>query len=175
MEEVVCPDCMIGKAQQQPFPGPVKKKYWYKPMEQVHRDLVMPSKESTEGYRHAIILLIDRATRYRWAYGLKTKDEVPSALWKWYADTAGVRTKHSMVLFMHDNAEENQSTEETELFESRGVDTRYSAAYDRVSGAGAAAQGQAGQVRPASRRRSIPRALNQPEHERPQGLGSNHK
>ena len=27
MEEVVCPDCMIGKAQRQPYPGPVKQKY----------------------------------------------------------------------------------------------------------------------------------------------------
>lgn len=128
MEEVVCPDCMIGKAQRQPYPGPVKKKY--KPMEQVHWDLVMPAEESTEGYRHAI-LLIDRATRYRWAYGLKTKDEVPSALRKWYADTAGVRTKHSLVRLMRDNAGENKSTEVTEFFESRGVETRYSAAYEQ--------------------------------------------
>ena len=52
--------------------------------------LVMPSDESTEGYRHAI-LLIDRATRYRWVYGLKTKNEKPSGLRKWYADTARVR------------------------------------------------------------------------------------
>ena len=44
-----------------------------------------------------------------------------------------------------------------------------------VFGAGAAAQGQAGQVRPASHRRSISWAHNRLEHERPQGMGSNLK
>ena len=83
MEEVVCPDCMIGKAQLQPYPGLVKK---YKPMEQVHWDSVMPSEDFTEGYHHAI-LLINRAMCCRWAYMLKTKDKVPSALRKWHADT----------------------------------------------------------------------------------------
>ena len=46
MEEVVCPDCMIGKAQRQPYPGPVKKKY--KPMEQVNWDLVSPLRNLLE-------------------------------------------------------------------------------------------------------------------------------
>ena len=59
---------MVGKAPRNVMPEISTTDY--KPMEQVHWDLVTSSTRSIEGYNYAI-LLEDKATRFRWVYGLK--------------------------------------------------------------------------------------------------------
>ena len=61
---------MIGKAQHRQQPGPIKKTFL--PMQQVHWDLAAATTSSMEGYNYAMIL-VDKATRYLWVYGLKSK------------------------------------------------------------------------------------------------------
>ena len=41
-------------------------------MQQVHWDLAAATTSSMEGYNYAMIL-VDKATRYLWVYGLKSK------------------------------------------------------------------------------------------------------
>jgi hypothetical protein len=117
---------MLGKAQRNDLPG--LSPTIYKPMEQVHWDLLTATTPLLEGYYYAI-LLVDKATRFRWVYGMKTKDETDSKLRRWWADTARIRARHSLLCLMRDNAGENKATELQLFFEERGVADRYSTPY----------------------------------------------
>ena len=124
----VCPDCMVGKAQRNPLPGISTKDY--EPMEQVHWDLVTATTPSLEGYNYAL-LLVDKATRYRWVYGMKTKDETFDMIRKWWADTSRVRARYPLLSLMRDNANENRIPELRKFCEERGVAERYSTPYEQ--------------------------------------------
>ena len=117
-----CPDCMIGKAQRNNRPGPIMKHF--KPMAQVHWDILTASCTSIEGYKYAL-LLVDRSTRYKWLHGLKTKDELLKEVRKWWADTGPIRVRHPLLCLMRDNAGEGKSAEVDDFFEPKGVAARY--------------------------------------------------
>jgi hypothetical protein len=74
-----CTACMVGKAQLQPYPG--SKEHAKRPLEGVYMDIMTSSITSIEGYDYALIIT-DDASMYRWAYGLKTKDEANSIVRK---------------------------------------------------------------------------------------------
>jgi hypothetical protein len=46
-----------------------------------------------EGYYYDMIIT-DDASMYRWAYGLKTKDEADAMVRKWIADIADIKDRH---------------------------------------------------------------------------------
>ena len=123
-----CTDCMIGKAQRNPRPKEITK--LFAPMEQVHWDLVTSTTTSLEGYNYALVI-VDRGTRFKWSYGLKTKDETFACLRKWWADTSRIRKRHPLLCLVRDNAPENLTAELREFFESRGVELRKSAPYEQ--------------------------------------------
>ena len=118
-----CPDCMIGKAQRNNRPGPIMKHF--KPMAQVHWDVLTASFTSIEGYKYAL-LLVDKSTRFMWLHGLKTKDELLKEVRKWWADTGPIRVRHPLLCMMRDNAGEGKSAEVDDFFEPKGVAARYS-------------------------------------------------
>jgi len=121
--DLPCLDCMIGKAQRNARPGPLSRRF--PPMGQVHWDLVSATEPSIEGYIYALIL-IDKATRYRWVYGLRAKNEVFALLRRWWADTSAIRQNHPLLSLMRDNAGENKTSEIDAYFEDKGVAARYS-------------------------------------------------
>ncbi len=100
---VKCPSCMIGKARIEDFPK--AKRPINKLLYQVHMDSFSSSFRSIEGYNHAIVF-VDAATRFRWIYGMKTKDDAIKALMTWYSDIADLRTKYKLVALMRDHASE---------------------------------------------------------------------
>jgi hypothetical protein len=124
----VCSGCMVGKAQRNPLPGISTTDY--EPMEQVHWDLVTATTRSLEGYHYAL-LLVDKATRFRWVYGMKTKDETFKVIRKWWADIARIRARHPIRSLMRDNANENHSTDLLKFCEERGIAERYSTPYEQ--------------------------------------------
>ena len=54
---------------------------------------------SFEGFRYALIIT-DLFSGLIWVYGLKTKDQLLSALKKWYGDIAPLREYNRLVTFM---------------------------------------------------------------------------
>ena len=114
----------MGKESLDDFPK--AKRPINKPLYQIHMDSFSSSVTSIEKYNHAIIF-VDAATRYRWIYGMKTKDDALKALRTWYADIADLRTKHKLVVvLMRDNASEYKSEEMMQFLESRGVRSHFS-------------------------------------------------
>ena len=89
----VCLGCMVWKGQSNSLLGISTKDY--KPMEQVHWDLVTATTWSLEGFHYAL-LLVDKATRFRWVYGLKTKDETFNVIRRWWADISRIRARHPL-------------------------------------------------------------------------------
>ena len=57
-------------------------------------DLVSSSVTSIEGYNYCAVFT-DDCSEYRWAYGLKTKDELIDAVKQWYAEIAASSGKIS--------------------------------------------------------------------------------
>jgi hypothetical protein len=84
-----CPDCMIGKCQRQDAPSARVEKTQHT-LQQVNWDLAMFNEISFEGFRYALIIT-DLFSGLIWVYGLKTKDQLLSALKKWYGDIAPLR------------------------------------------------------------------------------------
>ena len=78
-----CRACMIGKAHLQPYPK--TKEHAKKPLERVYMDIMTSSVTSIEGYDYALVIT-DDASMYRWAYGLKTKDEANPMVRRWISD-----------------------------------------------------------------------------------------
>ncbi len=103
---VKCLSRMIGKVTLEDFPK--TKRPINKPLNQVHMDSFSSCVKSSEGYNHAIAF-VDATTRYRWIYGMKTKDDAIKALRTWYSDITDLRTKHKLVVLMRDNASEYKS------------------------------------------------------------------
>ncbi len=64
------------------------------------------------------MVITDDCTRYRWLYGMKTKDEI---LKRWFSDIAVLTNTHKLLVLVHDNAGENKSQELNKFFESNGV------------------------------------------------------
>ncbi len=52
---------------------------------------------------------------------MKSKDDAIKALRTWYRDIADLRTKHTLVVLMPDNASEYKSEEMMQFLESRGI------------------------------------------------------
>jgi hypothetical protein len=64
---------MIGKSQLNDKPESIK---WAEnPLAKLNFDLISSSFTSIEGYNYCAVLT-DDCSEYRWAYGLKTKDEL---------------------------------------------------------------------------------------------------
>ena len=124
-----CPDCMIGKCQRQDAPAARVEKTQHT-LQQVNWDLAMFNEISFEGFRYALTIT-DSFSGLIWVYGLKTKDQLLSALKKWYGDIAPLREYNRLVTFMRDNAGENLSFEVEEFIQSIGVQSRYSAPYEQ--------------------------------------------
>jgi hypothetical protein len=63
--------------------------------------LISFSVTSIEGNNYCAVLTND-CSEYRWAYGLKTKDELIDAVKQWYAEIADLREKYQLLeLFLH--------------------------------------------------------------------------
>ena len=84
---------------------------------------------SLEGYHYAL-LLVDKATRFRWVYGLKAKDETFNVIQRWWADISRIQARHPLRSLMRDNANENQSADLCKFCEERGIAERYSTPYE---------------------------------------------
>ena len=98
-------------------------------LQQVNWDLAMFNEISFEGFCYALIIT-DSFSGLIWVYGLKTKDQLLSALKKWYGVIAPLREYNRLVTFMRDNAGENRSFEVEEFIQSIGFQSRYSAPYE---------------------------------------------
>ncbi len=123
-----CTACMIGKAQLQPYPG--SKEHAKQPLERGYIDIMTLSATSIEGYYYALIIT-DYASMYRWAYGLKTKDEANAIVRNQIADIADIRDRHKLEVIIRDNASELKSKDLTDHLESLGFKNYYSAAYEQ--------------------------------------------
>ena len=97
---------------------------------EVHWDLVTATTRSLEGYHNAL-LLVDKATRFRLVYGLKTTDETFNVIRRWWADISRIRALHPLRGLMRDNANENQSADLRKFCEERGIAERYSTPYEQ--------------------------------------------
>ncbi len=74
---------MIGKSQLNDKPESIKQAE--KPLARVNFDLISSSVTSIEGYNYCAVLT-DDCSEYRWAYELKTKDELIDGVKQWYAE-----------------------------------------------------------------------------------------
>ena len=99
---------MIGKSQLNDKPESIKRAE--KPLAKVNFDLISSSVTSIEGYNYCAGFT-DDCSEYRWAYGLKTKDELIDVVKQWYAEIADLREKYQMLVVMRDFAGENMSHE----------------------------------------------------------------
>ena len=118
---------MIGKAHLQPYPK--NKEHAKKPLERVYMDIMTSSVTSIEGYDYALVIT-DDASMYRWAYGLKTKDEANPMVRRWISDIADIRDRHRLEIIIRDNASELRSKDLTDYLEGLGMKNYYSAAYE---------------------------------------------
>ena len=83
---------MIEKTK--PGSGPIRKRF--APIEQAR-------------WKATIMILVDKATRHGWVYGLKNKSEVFSIIRRFWANTSQIRNRHPLLCRMRDNAGENSS------------------------------------------------------------------
>jgi hypothetical protein len=86
--------------------------------------------KSFEGYDYALIVT-DDATMYRWAYGLKTKDDSNAAIRKWVSDIVEIRIRHPLQIVIRDNAGELKSKDLIEFIEGLGSKNYYSVSYEQ--------------------------------------------
>jgi hypothetical protein len=75
-------------------------------LKRVNIDSFSSSVVSIEGYSHAVVI-VDCHSRYRWLYGMKTKDDMLKVIKKWYSDIVDIRQKHDLVVVMSDKTGEN--------------------------------------------------------------------
>ncbi len=73
-------------------------------------DLIASSVTSIEGYNYCAVFT-DDCSDYRWAYGLKTKDELIDVVKQWYAEIADLREKYQLLVVMRDFAGKNMCHE----------------------------------------------------------------
>ena len=92
--------------------------------------LVTATTRSLEGYHNAL-LLVDKATRFRLVYGLKTTDETFNVIRRWWADISRIRARPPLRSLMRDNANENQSADLHKCCEEHCIATRYSTPYEQ--------------------------------------------
>ena len=123
-----CASCMVGKAKLQPYPK--TKEHARRPLERVYIDIASSSVKSFEGYDYALIVT-DDATMYRWAYGLKTKDDSNAAIRKWVSDIVEIRIRHPLQIVIRDNAGELKSKDLIEFIEGLGSKNYYSVSYEQ--------------------------------------------
>ena len=123
-----CRACMIGKAHLQPYPK--TKEHAKKPLERVYMDIMTSSVTSIEGYDYALVIT-DDASMYRWAYGLKTRDEANAMVRRWISDIADIRDRHRLEIIIRDNASELRSKDLTDYLEGLGMKNYFSAAYEQ--------------------------------------------
>ncbi len=109
---------MIGKSQLNDKPESIKRTE--KPLAKVNFDLISSSVTSIEGYNYCAVFT-DDCSEYRWAYGLKSKDELIGVVKQWYAEIADLREKYQLLIVMRDFAGENMSHEIQEFFTDKGV------------------------------------------------------
>jgi hypothetical protein len=126
-EHQKCPSCMIGKSQLNDKPESIKRAE--KPLAKVNFDLISSSVTSIEGYNYCAVFT-DDCSEYRWAYGLKTKDELVDAVKQWYAEIADLREKYQLLVVMRDFAGENMSQEIQDFFTDKGVKSYFSTPYE---------------------------------------------
>ncbi len=62
---------------------------------------------------------------------MKLKNDMLKVVKKWFSDIADLRQKHKLVIVMRDNADENQSQEIIDFFESVGVKNYFSTAHEQ--------------------------------------------
>ncbi len=91
--------CMIGKSQLNDKAESIKRAE--KPLAKVNFDLISSSVTSIEGYNYFAVLT-DDCSEYRWAYALKTKDELIDAVKQWYAEIADIWEKYQLLVVMKD-------------------------------------------------------------------------
>ncbi len=75
-------------------------------------------------------VLTDDRSEYRWAYGLKTKDELIDVVKQLCAEIADLREKYQLLVVMRDFAGENMSHEIQEFFTDKGVKSYFSTPYE---------------------------------------------
>ncbi len=86
---------MMGMSHLNYKPG--RKERSDKPLAKVYMDIFSSSVTLIEGHNYALIIT-DDCTRYRWLYGLKTKDDILKAVKKWYSDIAELRQTHTLLV-----------------------------------------------------------------------------
>ena len=123
-----CPACMIGKSKLENMPD--RKEHASKPLGRVYIDIFSSSVRSIEGHDFGL-LITDDCTMYRWLYGMKTKDEIIKVLKTWYSDISELRQLHELLVVIRDNAGENKSRELKDFFESHGIRSYFSTAYEQ--------------------------------------------
>ena len=126
--EMDCGSCMVGKATLQPYPK--SKPHAKRPLERVYIDIMSSSTTSIEGFDHALVVT-DDASMYRWAYGLKTKDEANAAVRKWISDIVDIRDRHPLEVIIRDNAGELRSKDINDHIVSLGFKNYFSVAYEQ--------------------------------------------
>jgi hypothetical protein len=102
-EHQKCPSCIIGKSQLNDKPESIKRAE--KPLAKVNFKLISSSVTSIEGYNYCAVLT-DDCSECRWAYGLKTKEELLDAVKQWYAEIADLLEKYQLLVVMRDFAGE---------------------------------------------------------------------
>jgi hypothetical protein len=95
----------------------------------VNFDLISSSVTSVEGNNYCAVFT-DDCSEYRWAYGLKTKDELIDVVKPWYAEIAYLREKYQLLVVIRDFAGENLSHEIQEFFTDKGVKSYFSTPYE---------------------------------------------
>ncbi len=121
------PSCMIGKSQLNDKPESIKRAE--KPLAKVNFDLISSSVTSIEEYNYCAVLT-DDCSEYRWAYGLKTKDQIIDAVKQWYAEIADLRGKYQLLVVMRDFAGENMFHEIQEFFTNKGIKCYFATPYE---------------------------------------------
>ena len=119
---------MIWKSTLEKYPG--SKEPDPLPMALVHMDDYSSSVTLIEGYNHALIIT-DSSSKYRWQYGMKTKDEVLAMPKRWAAETADIQKDHPILGVVRDNAGENTSKELNDYFTGHEIKNYFSTPYEQ--------------------------------------------
>lgn len=122
-----CESCLAGKAHL----GAVTKKsdtVYTTPLEMVSADLWGPSSVASRTGHRYVLCIIDHATRYKWSWLLKTKDEASSRIKSWVA-LVERETSLKVRNFRTDRGGEFCSKELDQFFASAGIKRQLGIAY----------------------------------------------
>ena len=121
-----CDECHLGKIIQSPYPLaqhlPVSEKLGL-----VHTDICGPVPVSKDGYRY-FATITDDATRYKWVFLLKTKNEIIAKIKEWipYAQR---RSEKKLICIRSDHGAEFTSGALESFLKEKGIEHQFSITY----------------------------------------------